>query len=575
MAEEFNGGGSQPAGGGKKEMSMEMRLLLAFGLMGLVMFGTQYLMPKSAKPPEPPKQTQAAPVPAAPAPKPAAEGKGKEAPEKVAADKAADKVAADKEQRSVIDTDLYHLEFSNRGAVVHSWVLKKYNNGDGKPVELVSATAAPVSGWPFSYVFPRQQPSANLNEALFEVKQDGPLSVAFEYSDGKTVARKTFHFEAKSYRALMKSEVSVAGQGLDHQLAWRGGFGDRTVHNAPDTQHSVRWDASSSKLVVESSGAASKGPVTVNGSFDFAGVEDAFFAGVAMPAPGMTTEFVTWQDNVVPLAGAEQKPHVGMSFGGHGTNEAILFVGPKDTSILRATDRKLESLIDWGWFWFIAKPLFLALHWVNDTITSNWGWAIVLATVVINLLMLPLRYSQLRSSQKMAVLQPEIQAINERYKGLSMKDPRKQKQNEEMMALYSKHGINPLGGCLPLLLQMPFFIAYYKVLSVAIELRGAEWLWVTDLSQPETLAIRLLPVGMLVTQVLMQKLTPAASPDPSQQRMMMIMMPIMLTVMFYGASSGLVLYWLTGNVVGILQQYAFNQLGKKPAPAQIATAKKK
>ncbi len=273
----------------------------------------------------------------------------------------------------------------------------------------------------------------------------------------------------------------------------------------------------------------------------------------------------------------EEKPHAGVSLGGRARNEWAFFVGPQDTGILRSTDRKLETMIDWGWFWFIAKPLFLALHWIHDNWTGNWGWAIVIATVIINLIMLPLRFSQLKSSQKMAQIQPELQAIQAKYKGLSMKDPKRQKMNEEMIALYQKHGINPMGGCLPLLLQMPFFIAFFKVLSVAIELRGATWLWVTDLSQPETTFIRFLPVGMLVTQVILQKMTPVASPDPSQQRLMMVMMPVMLTVLFYSASSGLVLYWLTGNVVGIVQQYFFNRMAVKPAaaPAPAPAPRKK
>jgi YidC/Oxa1 family membrane protein insertase len=166
-------------------------------------------------------------------------------------------------------------------------------------------------------------------------------------------------------------------------------------------------------------------------------------------------------------------------------------------------------------------------------------------------------------------------AINDKYKGISMKDPRKQKQNEEMMALYQSEGINPLGGCIPMILQMPFFFAFFKVLSVAIELRGAPWLWVGDLSQPEAGMIRFLPILMLITQVLMQKMTPTAGGDQSQQRMMMTMMPIVLTVMFYSASSGLVLYWLTGNVVGIVQQYFFNKLAPVSGPVQAATSKKK
>lgn len=583
MAEESKGKPGSPAGGAK-ELSMEKRLLLAFGLMGLVLFGTQYLMPKPPKPPKPPQQAEAQKTEQKAAPQAAASAETAPAPASAPAPAptkntapaaaAAPLASAEREQTLIIETDLYRIVFSNRGAVVRSWVLKKYKDGAGKPVELVSATAASKAGWPFSYVFPREKAPTDLNRVLFAASQPDPLSVEFTFNDGKVAAKKVFHFDRQRYRSDLRSEVTSASKGIDHQLAWRGGFGDRSVHKAADSQKSVHYDANRQKLIEEGSGVADKGPVTVAGPFHFAGIEDNFFAGVILPPPGKPVEFVTWNDHVVPVQGAEEAAHVGVSFGGGAVIEGGLFVGPKDTDVLRATDRKLETMIDWGWFWFIAKPLFLALHWMNDNITSNWGWAIVLATVVINLLMLPLRFSQLKSSQKMAVIQPELQAIQAKYKGMSMKDPRKQKQNEEMMALYQKHGINPMGGCLPLLLQMPFFIAFFKVLSVAIELRGAPWLWVADLSQPETLPIRLLPVGMLVSQVVMQKMTPAASPDPSQQRLMMIMMPVMLTVMFYGASSGLVLYWLTGNVVGIVQQYFFNQAAAKPAPVQ-GTAKKK
>ncbi|MBI5086598.1 MAG: membrane protein insertase YidC [Acidobacteria bacterium] len=570
---------------GEKEISMEIRLLLAFALMGLVLFGTQFLMPKPPQKPVDQKAQvaapQAQPASAQPAESPKPQAPATAAPAKAVAAKAAPAksgdekpaavavVAAEKEETHVVDTDVYRIVFSNRGAAIRSWILKKYKDGQGKPVELVDSRA----GLAFSYFSP--VPAAEFNKALFVVKQDGPFAVDFLYSDGVSSARKTFKFEKAAYRGTFSSELSVGGKPQAHKLAWRGGFGDRTVHNALDVQHSVYFDGAKSKLVTASAKDASKGPISATPDFHFAGMEDTYFAGVILPEAGTGVEFITVHDMFAAAQGEEAKEHVGVAFGGKDTFQSVLFVGPKDTDILRDTNRKLESMIDWGWFWFIAKPLFLSLHWINDKLTASWGWAIVLATVIINLLMLPLRFSQLRSSQKMAAIQPELQAIQARYKNIPMKDPRKQKQNEEMMALYQKHGINPMGGCVPLLLQMPFFIAFFKVLSVAIELRGAQWLWVTDLSQPETTLIRFLPVGMLVTQVLMQKMTPAASPDPSQQRLMMIMMPIMLTVMFYGASSGLVLYWLTGNVVGIVQQYFFNQAATKRSPAQAATSKKK
>jgi YidC/Oxa1 family membrane protein insertase len=233
----------------------------------------------------------------------------------------------------------------------------------------------------------------------------------------------------------------------------------------------------------------------------------------------------------------------------------------------------LEQAVDFGFFSFLAKPLFLALHWVNDKYIHSYGWSIVLVTVAINLLLLPLKLGSLKSMTKMQSLQPQIAAINARYKDVPLRDPRKNQQNQEVMDLYKKHGVNPLGGCMPMLLQIPFFIAFYKVLSVVIELRGASWLWVADLSQPEHHAIRILPLAMIGTQFWLQKMTPSTTADPTQQRIMLLM-PLMLGFMFYSASSGLVLYWLTGNVVGILQQWLFNRKWAPPAAAVKPAPKK-
>ncbi|MBL0157653.1 MAG: membrane protein insertase YidC [Bryobacterales bacterium] len=565
--------------GTKKELSMEMRLLLAFGLMGIVLFATQYLMPKTPVKPATPPVEQAqqsakppAASPATPTPKPAAANAAATASGKKNAEAApVAAVAAQAEETRIIDTSVYRILFTNKGASIRSWVLKNYKDINGKQIELID----PRKGGAFSYYYYTPPTGTNLNDVLFTVKQATPSSIEFEYSDGATTARKSFEFDAKSYRSIYSSEVSKDGKPVQHQLAWRGGFGDRTFHNALDVQHSVYYLAAKSKLVTATASDAAKGAIPTEGEFHFGGMEDTYFAGVLLPEPGSSVSFYTIHDKFPLAEGGEEKEHVGIAFGGQGINRSALFVGPKDTDILRSTDRKLETMIDWGWFEIMAKPLFLALNWVNDKITHNWGWAIILATVVINILLLPLRFSQIKSSQKMAAIQPEMQAIQGKYKDLSARDPKKQKQNEELMELYKKHGINPMGGCVPLLLQMPFFIAFFKVLSVAIELRGANWMWVQDLSQPETIPIRLLPVGMLVTQVLMQKMTPVASPDPSQQKLMMIMMPVMMTVMFYGASSGLVLYWLTGNVVGIVQQYFFNKYGSKPTLAQASISKKK
>jgi YidC/Oxa1 family membrane protein insertase len=189
----------------------------------------------------------------------------------------------------------------------------------------------------------------------------------------------------------------------------------------------------------------------------------------------------------------------------------------------------------------------------------------VLVTVIINIALVPFKLKSMKSMKRMQALQPEVQAIQAKYKGLSLRDPKKAQQNQEMMDLYRKHGVNPMGGCLPMVLQIPFFIAFYKVLTVAIEMRGANWLWVTDLSQPEHLPIRILPVAMVVSQFVMQKMTPTTTADPMQQKMMLFM-PLVFGFMFYQFQSGLVLYWLTSNLVGIAQQLMVNKMTAAPAP---------
>jgi YidC/Oxa1 family membrane protein insertase len=208
------------------------------------------------------------------------------------------------------------------------------------------------------------------------------------------------------------------------------------------------------------------------------------------------------------------------------------------------------------------------LKWMAGQVGGNYGWAIILVTVAVNMLLFPLKLTSMKSSKKMQAIQPLIKAINEKYKGAPATDQRK---TEETMALYKEHGVNPAGGCLPMLLQLPFFYAFYKVLNVAIQLRGAHWLWVTDLSQQESLAIHVLPIILVATQFLSQRMTPSPGVDPTQQKMMMLM-PLVMGYMFYFASSGLVIYWLTGNVVGVAQQWLLNR-GTPPVASKVVDVK--
>ncbi len=554
----------QPKKTGNKEMSMETRLLISFALMGVVLFATQYFF-KPAPPPV--KQIQPVnPKVQAVTPNPA--------PLPPVAEPPAGQTAAAKDELFTIDTDVYRIVFSNRGAVVRSWLLKKYRDGKGNPLELVNTVAADKVYYPFAVLFKNQKPSADINQSLFAGKPsaDG-LGIDYEFSNGKSTARKSFRFEKNSYISQVSSEVLEGTTPVPHLLEWRGGFGDTSVVNAASVQHTLHYDSGQNKLIVNDAKAAKDGPVSTSGNFTFAGIEDTFFSAVALPKEQITIE--TLQDTVATAANpGKEEAHVGVAIGGEGVNRFPVFVGPKDVDLLRRIDPKLENMVDFGWFGILAKPLFLCLNWVNDKYVHNYGWSIVVVTIAINFLLLPLKFSSLKSMKKMQTLQPQIAAINEKYKNIGIRDPKKAEQNQEVMALYKLNGVNPMGGCMPLALQVPFFIAYYKVLSVAIEMRGAHWLWVTDLSQPETLAIHILPLLMIGTQFLLQRMTPNTSADPAQQKIMMFM-PLMMGFFFYSAQSGLVLYWLTGNVVGVAQQWFFNRAGSAPVVVEPAPVPKK
>ncbi len=558
MAEQSKGNG-----GPNQEISMEKRLLLAFLLMGAVLFLTPYFY----HPPPPSPETETAEAPAA---EPAAPSEAPPAVEETRAPAEASPpagaVAAEAEETFTLETDVYRVTFSNRGAVVTSWILKNYTDGSGAPLELVNQRAAPEVGYPFQIDFLGPAPALDPNSGLFAVtRSDGGLGVEFELSDGVTFYRKVFRFTQDGYVCDVESEVRHQGNPVPHLLVWRGGFGDLTVPVAPKQQHTLYYSLSDDKLIVNKPDEAEDGPITLQGKFSFAGIEDAYFAAVALPRDSAAFTIRTYTDKLAYVEAEQEKqmPHAGAGIGGAGLNHFPLFVGPKDLDLLKQIDPRLQQIVDFGWFSFLAKPLFLVLKWVHNNWIPNYGWAIVVVTVGINIIMFPLKLTSLKSMKKMQALQPEVKRIQEKYKGISMRDPRKQKQNEELMELYQKHGVNPMGGCLPMVLQIPFFIAFYKVLRVAIELRGAEWLWVTDLSQPEHLPIRILPVTMVMSQFLMQKMTPTTAVGSSGQQRIMYMMPLMMGFLFYGVSSGLVLYWLTSNIVGVAQQLIINRMGEK------------
>ncbi|MGA2880439.1 MAG: membrane protein insertase YidC [Bryobacteraceae bacterium] len=570
---------------GRKELTMEQRLLLAFVLMGLVLFLTPYFY---KAPPPPPKTgikssdqnastgtKSAAVAPAIPQPASSQPAISEPVP---------GQIQATAEQQLVIDTDIYQVTLSNRGGTVRSWILKKYRDKLGKPLELINAASYAKVAPPLSIVLRDDKAADALNYGLYVPKPsaDG-LGIEYEFSDGKNYAKKTFQFSKAGYLSQISTDVTVNGVATDHLIQWRGGFGDATVLNRTGEEHAVYFDPkeasmmglSQGKLYNKDAKSVKDGPVITTGDYSFAGLDDRFFAAVFLPKDNTQIKVETIKDDVPPSPAGKEEMRVGVEVGGDSVNRFPLFVGPKDVDLMRRVDPKLQQMIDWGWYGVIAKPLFLAMHWVNDKFVHNYGWSIVLITIVINIVVLPLRLKSMKSQRKMQSLQPKLAAINAKYKGLSMRDPKKAEQNQEVMEFYKKEGVNPMGGCLPMVIQLPLIYAFYKVLAVTIEMRGAHWLWISDLSQPEQLPIHVLPLIMIASQFMMQQMTPSPGMDPSQAKMMKFM-PLVFGVMFYNFSAGLVLYWLTSNLVGIGQQWAVNRMMPAlPPPPPPAALKKK
>ena len=559
-------------------------MVVAFVLMGLILLATPWVYRRlGLAPPEETKKTAATTdakkpeTPPSGATTPTAGGTPMKqatppAAEATPAAPSENAVSAASAQTYTIDTSLYHIVFSNRGAVIRSWTLKDYKDAAGKPLELVNEKGDEKAGYPFGLAFRDKQPTADLNKALW-VAHPSADTISFEYSDGTTHAAKTFAFARDSYLMQYADEVTAAGGAeLAHLVQWRGGFGDMAVQNPSGHQGAVHYDLAKNKLDREAAKSAKNGPVNADGQFSFAGLTDQYFAVAFLPPVNTNLQTTTYDDVVSSSVSGGEDAYPGVAVGGGSRNQFGVFVGPKELNLLHQVNPKLDGIIDWGWFGIFAKPLFIVLHYINDRLIHNYGWAIVVLTILINIATFPLKISSLKSSRKMQAMQPEIKKLNDKYKGIGMSDPRSQQKQAEMMDLYKKHGVNPVGGCIPMLIQLPLIYAFYKVLDVSIALRHAPWLWVPDLSQHEPFEIRFLPLVMVVTSYALQKMTPPpGATDPNQQRMMQFM-PLMYLFIFWSLSSGVVLYYLTSNIVGMAQQWFFNKTAG-PVEARAAAQK--
>ena len=563
---------------------MERRVLLAIFLSFIVLYAYQMLL---VPPPAPgpamgdaaPASTAAPPAPGAGADPASASSAGVAAapPAAGAPDLPAPDVAplvGDTGEREIrVETRDVIAVFTNRGARLKSWRLKHFMDGNREPLDLVAADLEATHPLPFSLQTDDPQVTATLNEGLYAVtgSADGNAAesstdLRFEYRTAGVHAVKQFHLDPSSYVIGVETAVTVNDQAVTPAVQWGPGPGDVThqssqyvlkarglIHAADEVERLDPSDIASQQVH--------------EGDFRYAGVDDHYFLTVAL-TPGPSK--VTFQAVSIPPRTPDESTRDLIAYTISPPPQRVFF-GPKDFDLLAAIDRELVRAIDYGMFSVIVVPLLRSLKWVNGYI-GNFGWSIVILTIIINAIMFPLRHKSVVSMRKMQELQPEVKAIQDRYSKLKSTDPAKQKMNQEMMTLYRERGVNPASGCVPMLLTMPVLFAFWSLLSYSIELRGAPFFgWIQDLSVHDPVYV--FPLLMGLSALWQAKMTPvSAGADPIQQKMMMYLMPGMMTFFFLWAPAGLAVYYLVSNIFGIGQQYVTNYIIGPPVVPKIRPA---
>jgi YidC/Oxa1 family membrane protein insertase len=577
-------------------------ILVFTGIFLVILFGMQFYREKTAPPPKQQHAQQqqsaantssAASQQAAPEQTSAQEPavpKGAPAAKQAAAAPQVKDVVASTESTTIVENELYRITFTNRGAQVKSWILKKYKDSKGKPLDLVNQKAAEKYGFPLSLYTYDAGLRGRLANALYVPSATGdvnaPAKLSFEYSSGGVTVHKTFSFDS-SYVIHAKVTVTDNGAPVQALLTWPAGFGDQSTlpdyangSNVIDTAQNGKSDQTAMKKV--------SGGRTLHGPLDYAGVSDLYFAAIFLPDTPDNATLVTLRnpldvpkDYQHPVTGGKEETSVlGAAVGdANGPLSVRIFVGPKAIDVLEsihtASGSNLEKLVDFGWFSLIAKPLFVMMRFIYEHVIANWGWAILLLTLVLNLVMTPTRFQMMKSSVKMQRIQPQMDAIKAKYAKYKATDPRKQDMQKEMFALQKSEGVNMFGGCLPMLISYPLLFGFYKVLENVIDLRQAHWLWIHDLSAPDPLYI--LPVFVIVSMAFSTLMTPSPGMDPTQRKMMAFVMPGVFGFMMIHYGAGLSLYWAGSNFIGIGQQLVINRtrMGREMKELALKRAAKK
>ncbi len=543
---------------------MEKRLLIAFVLSALIFV----VWTTVVSPPPPPANTELTPTASAtavetpapetvPTPQPAAEEEAAETPP-------AEAVEATAEEHLTLENDVLHVEFSNRGAAITSLRLTRYKDDEGRPLELVQDIKDPRRSLPLQLV-----DDGEPDTRLYTMEKDGD-SVHFVWADGRGQRReKTVGIPEKGYGI----SVNMSVLGGESTPAMSVGTGMRNIGPAEKENRFATWgDAVVGAAKVERYRRQKVDkPITVPGAgLRFVGLEDTYFLNIFRPETPLKEARILPLELPAP-AGEEAKDKKKedrsvlevLVVPAERTLSGQLFAAPKEYDLLQRVDDGVQDTLHFGIFHPISVLFLKALRWIFSLV-GNWGVAIILLTVAIRIVLFPLMHTSTVSMRKMQKLQPKVKAIQEKYKKHKGDPQMRAKMNQEMMELYKVEGVNPMGGCLPMLVQLPILWALYTLFAYAIELRHAPFVfWIHDLSAKDPYYIT--PILMTATMWLQQRLAPQAG-DPQQQKIFRLM-PLVFGIMFLGFPAGLVLYWLTNNVLTIAQQeITLHMLGERKRP---------
>ena len=493
---------------------------------------------------------------------------------------------AESEKQITVDNAYFSAVFTNRGAGLKSLILKKYKDDAGKPMDLISRSAKESSFYPFYFYSEKDDFSGILNKALFlyhgaaEVKIGGRETneIVFEYADQaqNLLARKKFIFSENSYVIRLEFQVSKNGRVMD---ALPVVFGPDLENNdsrdrammmnlkiaayANEKLETVEF--AKQKTVPQAGQSLEKIAGEKGSGFYWAAYETTYFAAVFKTDPLKSR--LSYQVFKQPLPKNQAKLFSYMIV----TNPTAIFIGPKDEKVLAAVEKEfpdLNKIIEYGWFGAIAKIMLKGIVFIHGFI-PNYGWALIVFTLFLKLILFPLTYSSSVSMAKMQNLQPKMKAIKKKYKNTKDMEQRKL-MNQEIMALYKQEKVNPAGGCLPILLQLPILWGFFRLLSVCINVRHEPWIfWITDLSKKDPYYV--LPILMGVTQLIQQRMTPSGGDET--QRKLMYIMPFVMTIMFASFPSGLNLYWCFSNLLQIGQQKIINEKIHKEKKEEIKEIK--